>query len=44
MGLVNEIVKKDQLKDECLKIASKIAERPLEELILMKYIIKSMEE
>jgi enoyl-CoA hydratase/carnithine racemase len=44
MGVVSHIVKKDQLREECLKLANKVAEKSLYTLIVAKESIKAAEE
>jgi 1,4-dihydroxy-2-naphthoyl-CoA synthase len=40
MGLVSQIVKKESLKEECFKLANKVAEKSLYTLIIAKEAVK----
>lgn len=44
LGIVNLIVKKEDLKEECMKMARKVANKSLATLILAKSAIKYAEE
>lgn len=43
-GIVTNVVKKEHLRDECIKIAKRISEKSLYTLIVAKTAIKNAEE
>lgn len=44
MGVVSQIVKRENLREECLKLANKVADKSLYTLIVGKEAVKAAEE